>query len=33
MNKIGNITGEMELDFDLADYDDWTFLNFIFSLN
>ena len=33
MNKIGNFTRKMESDFDMVDYDDWTFMNPIFRLN
>lgn len=32
-NKIGNSTRKMESDFDLVDYDDWTFVNIILCVN
>ena len=33
MNKIRNSTREMESDFDLANYDDWTLVNTILRMN
>ena len=33
MNKIRNIMGKMESDFDMVDYDDWTFMNSVFYMN
>ena len=33
MNKIGDIMGKMESDFDMVDYDDWTLMNLILRLN
>jgi hypothetical protein len=33
MNKIRIFAGKMESDFDLVDYNDWTFLNSVLYMN